>query len=102
MNDPTFQTQQFLENGPARREAEYKMQQGQMAIQGSQMLQQTWQRGQQFQMEMAKAQSDLANDEVQRQSAYENLRYAQMLHNTDMLAAQKEAVLAESSLRVAQ
>lgn len=102
MNDPTFETQQFLEAGPARREAEYKLQSGQLYAQGLPGIVHGYQQAQQMQQQVALAQSHLANDEVERQGAYENLRYAQALHSTDMIAAQKDAVVSKSRLEQAQ
>lgn len=56
----------------------------------------------QHQMQLLESQSDLAKDAIHRQQAAEELRWAQALHQTDILEAQKKQMVAEANLATAR
>jgi hypothetical protein len=112
MNNPAFESQQFADQVQARREGHIR-DQGSIFAQGVQTTIGNYQQGQQHQMQMARAQqqmqlenmqvaSELALNESRRQSAIEELQWARELHSTDMLKMQKDALEAETNLRIAQ
>jgi|KBSSwiStaDraftv2_1062776.scaffolds.fasta_scaffold231201_2 hypothetical protein len=66
------------------------------------LSQQIQQQAQAHQAEILKSSSELALDELKRKQAAEELQWAQQLHQTDMLQYQKDAMKAETDLRIAQ
>lgn len=112
MNDPAFQSQELADRASARSEQHIR-DQGAIVGQGLQNLagtiitrqqqaQQLQMQQQQMRLEELKAGSAIASQEVQRQTAMQELAWARELHSTDMLKLQKKALAAQTSLVVAK
>lgn len=110
-NDIAFQSQQFTEQVAQRRDryAQQNIQSMQQIPQAAQSFINNYQNAQNQQMQaqehqvnMAKAASSLASDELHRQQAQEELQWSQQLHQSDMLAMQKEAMSQDLALKKAQ
>lgn len=110
-NDIAFQSQQFAEQVAQRRD-KYSQQRinsmqqipqaAQSFINNYQNAQNQQMQAQEHQVNMAKAASSLASDELHRQQAQEELQWAQQLHQSDMLAMQKDAMAQDLALKKAQ
>lgn len=57
---------------------------------------------QEQQMRLSQVASDLANDQLHRQQALEDLQWSQQLHQADMIGLQKRGMAAEIALKEAQ
>lgn len=110
-NDIAFQSQQFAEQVAQRRDkySQQRINSMQQIPQAAQSFINNYQNAQNQQMQaqehqanMAKAASSLASDELHRQQAQEELQWAQQLHQSDMLAMQKDAMAQDLALKKAQ
>lgn len=112
MDDVAFRSQQFAADQSARAES-HQMAGAQALGQGIVGAAQSYRQGvmQQQQMQLAMmeeqrrsavASSELAYNEIRRQSAAEDLQWAQALHQTDMLEMDKKVKQAQAELAIAQ
>ena len=114
-DSPSFQSQQYvqgIQEQSANRQERYVDRYAQsrqqiaevpmrfMQARGMAMEQQRMQQEQQ--MRLSKVASDLANDQLHRQQALEDLQWSQQLHQADMIGLQKRGMAAEIALKEAQ
>ena len=110
-DDIAFQSQQFVEQVAQRRDrySAQNIDTFNKMPQAVDQFQQSYARAVQgrqqeeaLQMEKSKTASSLANDELHRKQASEELQWAQALHQTDMLSLNKRGLEADINLKEAQ
>lgn len=110
-DDVAFQSQQFAEGVENRRDRYSQQMQDTWAQapnavtrfqQAHAMAQQGVLEQQKMQLEQAQTASTLANDQLRRQQAAEELQFAQALHTTDMIDAQKRTAVAQANFEEAR
>lgn len=101
MQDPAFQSQQFAQDSNRRKES-YIHDQGQAIGQGLPAALGQFQQGQRHVMDQAMGASQLASQEVARQTAMQELAWARELHTTDMMAMQKDLMRAQTDYQIAK